>query len=1780
MLVRLIFAFLIVLFATHASAADTKKIVLLAGPKSHGPEGNGIHDYGWSARQLKVMLEHSNIREQVSVEIHFDGWPKDEKTFDDAATIMVISDGRDGDKYVEAPHLATPERVATMARQMQRGCGLVTFHFSTFGPDQYGEQMLDWNGGYFDWEENGKRQWYSAITHLEANVEPVTPQHPVSRGLKPFRMKEEFYYNLRFRPQDPHTRPIWSVPDLKGRDPDGRVVAWARQRPDGGRGFGTTVGHFYDNWQHEQFRKLILNALAWTAKVDVPDAGVEARYFTRDEITESLTGVEGTARGKPIEHTPIRVLMFAGNDAHKWHNWERTTPAIKALLERDSRISVEVSHDIEDLGRKSLRDYHVIVQNYTNWHDPRTLGEPSRAAFVDFLRNGGGLVVVHFANGAFHFSLPEAGASEWPEYRKIVRRVWDHKGLGEQKSGHDRFGPFTVQVTPLKHSITAGLGDFGVTDELYFRQAGDEPIEPLITARSQVTGRDEPLAWTYEYGRGRVFQTLLGHSEKTYNTFEAREMLRRAVAWCADRPARPLTPQIDPNPVASASSATKPTANDKPFNVSESLGEGKFGKGLDTRKARLLLPARDEYREPPLTLELWTKITEGSKQYHILVANELKSSPTHWELFAMTGTGQLTLYAPGYSPDHVRGTAVITDGAWHHVAMTFEPTRVRLFVDGRQVADQAVKFNGKAAVPGGLSIGALVDRTIGAKALIDEVRLSRGVREIMAVPTAPFEADDQTVGLWHFDELKNDTVADVSRLRATGELTAVSGGSAAPQAAMPPPGVHLTPVDKRLKTVLIDRSPLDAYCSVKADSQGRLFVGGREAVFLFEPNDRGGYGPRHELVKFPQDSIIIGLEFRGNDLYVLTNNALYLVPGGRVERSGLTPRRIVWGLPLDLHVSFHCLAWGPDGHLYLNHGDPLLNYGDFKPADHWGHWTLYTGPDGKKVPYTGQGAVLRVKPDGSDLQVIATGLRGPVGLAFDPAWNLFTNDNDHESRADQYAPARLLHVTPHVDFGWPRGWMASKSPDRADLIEPMIATLGRGVPCDQVWYDEPLFPAEYRGGLLMCRWDRMSVNRYPLSPRGSSFACSETPWLTGANLVRPGGICVGRGGRVFVASLYLGGNVWSPYCPSDVVMVTTADDDATQSFDAFDITSITDDRVLAELSQPSWERRQRAHLEAARRGGAVLDKAAERLKQLKNDDPGKNHWPWLAALSSKADVWPKLVALAKHEQAETRLQAIGALAAFAPVEIAQPALVAALADESAQVKLAALAYFHCDQVSFPLDKVVAIADTDDDYLRQIATRLLAVRAEINALQGLLGASNPRQRLVAVLALGTRLTVPAIHELPPVELPLNYTSGNAQFAQRFADEPREQNLRYLGRTGSYTIAERWKLLPPSAEQRQTFDLLVKTLDDGDARVQSQAAYYLSLLRDPQSEPLIQRAKQMALVKRLSTGTLTKFDKLWSLGPIDEPTLAKLPARPESGVIDLTMTVASSRGEIGWQMLTASEDRFSFGNSGWIYAYARLHSPVRQESLVSVDYPGELRAWLNGQPVTIAAAANDKPRGPLILDLQPGSNELLVRLNVDSSQTPFSATIRALQPVDVSVPDKLSSAELATRLREAMKLGGAAVNVEAFAKVNWPEAITAGDAGNGRKLFASLGCAKCHAITSDQRVVGAPSLAEAKRRFQIPHVVESVLAPSKQVAEAFRATQVVTTDGLILSGLIVGESGETVELLLPDASRRTLNKQEIDTREKTQLSPMPVGLVKTPDELRDLLAYLLSDHPTPP
>ena len=269
-----------------------KKIVLIAGLKSHGPEGNGIHDYAWSARLIKTMLENSNVRDFVQVDTYLNGWPHDQNALKSADTIMIISDGRDGDVGREAPHLGSPERVLAVDQLVQRGCGVVTFHFATFAPDALGSKALDWYGGYFDWETDGKREWYSDITTTEAEVTLPSVRHPIARGVKPFTMREEFYYDIRFRGGDGNWVPIWSVATLPATKPHGNVVAWAVQRKSGSRGFATTCGHFYANWEKADFRKTILNGLAWSAHVEIPDEGVESKFVSREAIALHLAEPE------------------------------------------------------------------------------------------------------------------------------------------------------------------------------------------------------------------------------------------------------------------------------------------------------------------------------------------------------------------------------------------------------------------------------------------------------------------------------------------------------------------------------------------------------------------------------------------------------------------------------------------------------------------------------------------------------------------------------------------------------------------------------------------------------------------------------------------------------------------------------------------------------------------------------------------------------------------------------------------------------------------------------------------------------------------------------------------------------------------------------------------------------------------------------------------------------------------------------------------------------------------------------------------------------------------------------------------------------------------------------------------------------------------------------------------------------------------------------------------------------------------------------------------------
>lgn len=505
-----------------------RHIVIITGRKSHGPDDNGIHDYPAQARLFHDCLQRSFLSDQLSItRLENDDWQSD--VIESADCLVIISDGRDGDlPYDEASHLKTPQRKVQMKQLVERGMGVVAIHFATFASEGDLPDALDWQGAIFHWEQQGKRQWKSRITWATGVFDRMQLSHPTLNGVDCSRLREEFYHQLSFAPNVTPLLMVRALPCESGDELD-QTVAWCHQRENGGRGFGTTMGHSLDIFRHDGLRTLVLNGIAWAAGLDVPTDGLQVDFAEREDINHRL--------GVGPKVSPIRVVMLSGNNAHRWHNWPETTGALLRAFGDDPRIVTRVVTNPLDLVA-DLKDCDVLVLNWCNWDDPVGLTEPVRDALMAFTERGGGVFIHHFANGACHASLPRTdGASDWPWYRTLVRRVWEHRDISPGRSAHDHYGTFEVRVDTKhrQHSLVACLRNFEVEDELYWRQHGDEPIEPLLVATSKVTGVDEPLAWAYEVNHSRVVQSLLGHSASTYASPTARAFVRRVIAWCARR---------------------------------------------------------------------------------------------------------------------------------------------------------------------------------------------------------------------------------------------------------------------------------------------------------------------------------------------------------------------------------------------------------------------------------------------------------------------------------------------------------------------------------------------------------------------------------------------------------------------------------------------------------------------------------------------------------------------------------------------------------------------------------------------------------------------------------------------------------------------------------------------------------------------------------------------------------------------------------------------------------------------------------------------------------------------------------------------------------------------------------------------------------------------------------------------------------------------------------------------------------------------------------------------
>ena len=301
---RCIAAFALVVAAAAATTttietqARNKRIVIIAGRPSHPA---GMHEFRAGSLLLQKAL--SGVK-GITVDVIPMGWPKktvDGKEVDDNAAldvadaVFIYADGGRGHPAIQNDRMQVIDALA------KKGVGLGFGHYGVEVPvGEPAAAMHRWVGGYYENNYSVNPMWAPKFAKF--------PSHPVTRGVGPFSNNDEWYFNMRWTADeklksrivpllvDTPSEDVRDGPYVSPRGPYDHIIAakgraetmmWVFERPDGGRSFGFTGGHTHTNWGDANQRRIVLNALLWIAKVDVPRGGV-VDTITAADLTVNL----------------------------------------------------------------------------------------------------------------------------------------------------------------------------------------------------------------------------------------------------------------------------------------------------------------------------------------------------------------------------------------------------------------------------------------------------------------------------------------------------------------------------------------------------------------------------------------------------------------------------------------------------------------------------------------------------------------------------------------------------------------------------------------------------------------------------------------------------------------------------------------------------------------------------------------------------------------------------------------------------------------------------------------------------------------------------------------------------------------------------------------------------------------------------------------------------------------------------------------------------------------------------------------------------------------------------------------------------------------------------------------------------------------------------------------------------------------------------------------------------------------------------------------------------
>jgi putative membrane-bound dehydrogenase-like protein len=779
------------------------------------------------------------------------------------------------------------------------------------------------------------------------------------------------------------------------------------------------------------------------------------------------------------------------------------------------------------------------------------------------------------------------------------------------------------------------------------------------------------------------------------------------------------------------------------------------------------------------------------------------------------------------------------------------------------------------------------------------------------------------------------------------------------------------------------------------------------------------------------------------------------------------------------------------------------------------------GSDGKSLAGGGEGGnIYTCRPDGGGLRRVATGFWNPFHLCFDAFGRLFAVDNDPDSRP----PCRLLHIVEGGDYGYRfRNGRKGVHPFTAWNGElpgtlPMVAGTGEA-PCAVLAYESDNLPEEYRGDLLVTSWGDHRLERYRLRPRGASFGAEMTPVVRGDENFRPVGLALAPDGSLYFSdwvdksyNLHGKGRVWRLSAKNPPKRPDNTDMRA---------------RVLAA------------------------------------------HEPWRSSKSKG--------------------QAILPFDDFRPL----------LADPDPQVRatiIRALA-LHKALLQTEWHKVVLhdpAADVREVAIRSGApfglTGEAAARPPDIVMGEVLEADLPPLAHAALLRSG--MPIPA-----NLDAIWNKKLGQAiDSSDRFLEQAAQQSgLDRLLRLSPDEFAK----LPPSHRRQAALagksrhpimfqSIVPRLLSDSDATVQLIGVMWVG------EEVLSEFGDEVENILNTSANNRMLFEACLAAlheirggprGPKDESPgegyIAKLLENAQASAAVRRFALRSLRADHPW--LT---------NERLMQLLADPDSAVRLEAIRTIRQRPDAERWPQLREI---AAASDKPtqeRCEAILGLSPGNDDdrkLLFELAAGGNAEVADEALRALRGFDLNDGEKETLTELATKLdgpRKELALRVLARNPPkglprhedhaAWLKMAEGE----GNAQAGERIFYHLrvgGCFRCHEFEGRGYRIG-PDLTNIGRTMTRERLVQSIVDPSREIAPMFTNWSILTKDGEALTGMHVGDEVDG-RIKFADQNGRVfhVHPNDVDRRQPSSQSNMPESLADnlTPQELRDLLAFLMGD-----